>query len=102
MPGFLRACYLTVCRYLSEKEDNRKTKTNEIEVEEMKLDQTSTKNEPSQVGKDEKLNLKNYVQLKFQLIRSLEEGDEKIVRNLEMREMIIQEIDLLTQLVDKK
>ena len=61
----------------------------------MQLDQTNSNIEPPQVGKDEKLNLKNYVQLKIQLIHNLEEDDKKIVRNLDMREMIIQEIDLL-------
>ena len=61
----------------------------------MQLDQTNSNIETPQVGKDEKLNLKNYVQLQIQLIHNLEEDDKKIVRNLDMREMIIQEIDLL-------
>ena len=72
----------------------------------MQLNQINNRNEPSQVGKDTTLNLKNYLQLKLQLIYNLEEitviDDQKCVRNWDMREMIIQEIDLLNRLLDKK
>jgi hypothetical protein len=95
---------VAIRRNLRKKENNKKMRTNMIVVEEMKLDQTSTKNEPPQVGKAETLNLKNYLQLKLQIIHNLEEfatnDDQKCFRDLDVR-MIIQEIDLLTRLLKK-
>ena len=105
MPGFLRACYLTVCRYLTKGEGNKKPKIKRIEIEETEPDQTNTQNRPPNFGKDAQFNLNNYLHLKLQLIHNLEEvttiNDKKPVRNLDMREMIIQEINLLTRLLDK-
>ena len=52
-------------------EENQKTKTNTIYVKVMQLDRSNIKNEPRQVGKYEKLNFKNYLQLNMKLIHNL-------------------------------
>ena len=104
-PGFLRACYMTIRRYPSEREENKKKKTNKTEVEEMQLDQTDTKSEPPQVGKEETLNMRNYLNLKLQVIHNLEQlptiNDQEVVRKSDVLEMVTKEIDLLTQVLDK-
>ena len=105
LPGFLRACYMTIRRYISDRKEKKKKKTNQIEVEEMHLDQPNTKKHP-RVEKAEKLNLKNYLHLKLQLIRNLDElstiDDKNYVRKSDLREMYIQEIDLLRQVLEKE
>ena len=92
-------------RYIGDKEEIKKMKTNKIEVQEMQIDQTTTKNEPPEVVNDEKFNLKNYLHLKRQLIHSLEQhttfGVQKCARKPDLEEMLIQEIDLLTQMLGK-
>ena len=102
MPGFFRSCYMTLRRYHCERRENRDKKSNNIEVEEIHNDQTNTKKEP-QVDKPEKLNLKKYLHLKLQLIRNLDNlatiDEQKCVRKLDLREMFIQEIDLLTRIL---
>ena len=105
MPGFLRDCCVAIRRYLNEREEYNKTKINKVEVEEMELDQTITKNEPTQVGNVENLNLKEYLHLKLRLLQNLQQlttiDEQKCVKKSDLREIIIQEIDLLTQLLDK-
>ena len=96
---------MAIRRYLIENEENKRTKSNKIEVEEMQIDQTNNKNESPQVGKDETLNLKNYLHLKLDLIHNLEQlntiHDQETVRKSDLQKMFTKEIDLLTQLLDK-
>ena len=103
MPGFLRACYQAFRRYLSERGQDKKPKTKKFEVEEMKLDKTNTRNE-RQVSKAEKLTLKNYLHLRRQLLYNLEQlntiDNQTYVRKSDLQESYVQEIDLLTQLLD--
>ena len=73
MPGFLRDCCVAIRRYLNEREEYNKTKINKVEVEEMELDQTITKNEPTQVSNVENLNLKEYLHLKLRLLQNLQQ-----------------------------
>ena len=72
----------------------------------MQHNQLNNLNEPSRFHKETKLNLRNYLQFKLQLIHNLEQtsviDDKKCARKGDMREMIIQEIDLLTGLLDKQ
>ena len=92
-------------QYLRDKEEIKKKRTNRIELQEMQLDQTTIKNEPPEVVNDEKFFLKNYLHLKRKLIHNLEQqttfGVQKCVRKPDLEEMLIQEIDLLTQMLDK-
>ena len=71
-----------------------------IEVEERYLDQTNTQQH------EDKWNFKNYLNLKKQIIRNLQEiaetDDDKYVKKSEMLEMWKQEIDLSTQLLGNK
>ena len=96
---------MAIRRYLNEREEYNKTKINKVEVEEMELDQTITKNEPTQVSNVENLNLKEYLHLKLRLLQNLQQlttiDEQKCVKKSDLREIIIQEIDLLTQLLDK-
>ena len=105
MPGFLRSCYVGIGRYLSHKETNKEKKTNKIEVQETELDQTNSKNEQAQHVEDEKLCVKDYLNLKLQLIHKLEQhatiDDQKCIRNSDMREIFFQEIKLINQLLGK-
>ena len=105
LPGFFRACYMAIRRYLIERKENKKTKSNKIEVGDVQIDQTNTKSEPPHVGKDESLNLKKYLHFKLQLIHNLEKlttiNDLTFVRKSDLQEMFTKEIDLLTQLLDK-
>ena len=96
---------MAIGRYLNEREEYNKTKINKVEVEEMDLDQTITKNEPTQVSNVENLNLKEYLHLKLRLLQNLQQlttiDEQKCVKKSDLREIILQEIDLLTQLLDK-
>ena len=96
---------MQIRRYLIDREENKKTKRDKNKVEELKLDKFNTNNEPPQVGKDERLNLKNYLDLKLQRIHNLNQltanNDLTFVRKSDLQEMLIKEIDLLTQLLDK-
>ena len=71
-----------------------------IEVEDRYLDQTNTQQH------EDKWNFKNYLNLKKQIIRNLQEiaetDDDKYVKKSEMLEMWKQEIDLSTQLLENK
>ena len=70
-----------------------------IKVQDIELGRTNTENEPQEVSKFEKLNLKKYLHLKIQLIHNLEQltamDDQKCFKPSDMRKMVIQEIDLL-------
>ena len=95
LPEFLRSCYLTISKYLRKRGETKETKSNKIEVEKIHIDQTNTTNE-QQLVNAEKLNFSNYVNLKIQLIRNLQEftttGDEKYVKKSEMWEMFMQRL----------
>ena len=96
---------MAIRRYLNERKEIKKTNINKIEVEEIQIDQRSTKNQSTIVGNAENFKPKNYLQLKHQLIQNLDQitsiDDHKYVRKSDLREIIIQELDLVTQLLDK-
>ena len=75
-------------------------RNNRIEVEEIDLEQTNTQQHE---GKDEKLNLKNYLTLRNQIIRNLQEvaatDDKQCVKKSEMLEVWRQEYELTKQLL---
>ena len=74
-------------------------------MEEIELDQSNNRNEATQVANAENLKLKEYLHLKLRLIHKLEQlatiDKEKCVKKSDLLEIVIQEIDLLMQLLDK-
>ena len=104
LPGFCRSCYLAIRKFLSKREETKNK--NRIEVEEIHQKQTNAKI-GKLVGKTENMNLENYIKLKIQVIRNLQEfatsDDAKVVKKSEMWETFMQkEIDFLTQLLENQ
>jgi hypothetical protein len=106
LPGVCQGCYLAIRSFLEQRDETKKKNNNKIEVQEIHQEQTNTKIE-EQVGKTENLNLENYLHLKVQFIRNLQEftttGEAKHFKRTDMWEMLMQkEIDFLTQLLENK
>ena len=80
-------------------------KNNKLEVQEILQEQTNTKIE-QQVGNAEYLHLKSYLHLKINFLRNLQEftaADEaRFAKATVMREMLIEEIDCLTELLENQ
>ena len=105
LPEFLRACYLAIRKYLSKKKDKKNTTKNQIEIEEIKYDQT-TNVDTNQVERLVKINMKNYIYYKLEVLRNLKKetsiSGERYDDKDGMKEMITQEVNLLIQVLDNR
>ena len=96
---------MAIRKFIDQREATKNKKNNKLNVEDILQEQTNTKSE-QQVGNTENLNLKSYLHLKINFFRNLQgftTADEaRFVKTTVMREMLMEEIDFLTQLLEKQ
>jgi hypothetical protein len=96
---------LAIKKYARKRNENASSLEHGMEIKIIQSNQAKSKNK-NLVNKIGEFNLQNYVNAKIQLLCKLQEGPtnsgEKYDRKSELNELIIQEINLLTQLLENK
>ena len=104
LPEFFRACYLAIKRYVSKNDEETSTQEHDMEIKIIQSNQAGRKNK-NLVNKTDKLNLQTYVNSKIEILSKFQEDPtnygEKYGRKSDLNELIIQEINLLNQLLEK-